>query len=627
MNTEDTVMHKYSFYNPDELKPAGWMRKQLEIQAAGLAGALDKVWRDVRDSAWIGGEAEGWERVPYWLDGFIPLAYLLDDEDKKQRAKRYVDAILERQCADGWICPCSEEEREKYDIWAVFLISKVLLVWYDCAHDERALDAVYRALRNVYELLLDGKVSIKSWGKFRTFECMIAIERLYDINKEEWLVELTRILRSGGADYTEFLEDWKTPINHWRLETHIVNIMMALKSEAVRCRLLGEEYTDEAERLWQVLEQYNATSVGAFTGDECLSGISPIQGTELCSVVELMYSAEVLFSRTGDAKWADRLERAAFNALPATITEDMWAHQYDQMSNQIETVPFPGKSLFRTNGPGSHMFGLEPHFGCCTANFGQGWPKLALSAFMHTEDTIVNVTPIPALLDTEMNGVRVRVSADTLYPFRDSVKYTVRAEQPVTFTLRLRVPSWSLSAKLDGETLEVRDGFVDIEREWCDSESLTLSFERKVELDTLGGELYFVKYGPLTFSLSIEGKWYKVEYERNGVERKHPYCDWHVYRRGEFAYGFDSCEFTVRECEGDGRPFSHSAPLLEIDARMCRINWEMADGYRNVPAKYPSDRRAVSEAQTLTLVPYGCTALRMTEMPFVEKQPLKITEK
>ena len=620
-------MHKYAFYTPAELKPAGWMRRQLEIQADGLSGALDLVWRDVRDSAWIGGEAEGWERVPYWLDGFIPLAYLLDDEDKKKRAKKYIDAILDRQCADGWICPCTEEERAEYDIWAVFLISKVLLVWYDCSGDARALDAVYRALKNTYELLLEDKVTIKTWGKFRTFECMIAIERLYDMKAEEWLIELTRILRERGADYTQLTEDWKRPINHWRLETHIVNIVMALKSEAVRCRLLGEEYTDEAETLWQVLEKYNGTSVGTFTGDECLSGISPIQGTELCSVVELMYSAETLFSRTGDVKWADRLERAAFNALPATITEDMWAHQYDQMSNQIETVPFPGKSLFRTNGPGSHIFGLEPHFGCCTANFNQGWPKLALSTFMHTDDTIVNVTPIPAVLDCEMSGVGVKIAIDTLYPFRNSVKYTVTSDAPVSFKLKLRVPAWSKSARIDGADACVCDGFITLEREWCGTESFTLEFEREVELCTLANELYFVKYGPLTFSLPIEGKWYPVEYERKGVERKQPYCDWHVYRKGEYAYGFDSSAFTVRECEGDGKPFSHSAPLLEIDARLCPINWEMADGYQNVPAANPTDRRATGEGEVHTLVPYGCTSLRMTELPFVEKQPLIITEK
>ena len=617
-------MQRYAYYNTDELRPAGWLKKQLEIQAEGLSGALDKVWRDVRDSAWIGGEAEGWERVPYWLDGFIPLAYLLDDEDKKQRAKKYIDAILDRQKPDGWICPCSDEERAAYDIWAVFLISKVLIVWYDCSHDERAITAAYRALKNTYELLLEDKVTIKSWGKFRTFECMIAINRLYDMYNEEWLVGLSRILRERGADYTKFTEDWKTPINHWRLETHIVNIVMALKSEAVRYKILGEEYTDEAEALWQVLEQYNATSAGVFTGDECLSGISPIQGTELCSVVELMYSLETLFAYTGEAKWADRLERAAFNALPAAITEDMWAHQYDQQSNQIEATPFPGKSIFRSNGGAAHIFGLEPHFGCCTANFSQGWPKLAQSVFMHTDDTIVNAIPIPATLSTEMKGVKVTLGIDTLYPFRDSIVYSVNTASPVSFTLRLRVPAWAQSVTLDGAEITPEDGFVSVCREWNGESTLTLAFTRKPELRTLGGELYFVTYGPLTFSLPIEGNWKKVEYERNGVERKFPYCDWHVSRAGEFAFGFDSERFTVTECEGNEIPFSHTSPRLTIEADLCPINWEMADGYRGLPAKYPTDRRAIGETRRVTLVPYGCTSLRMTEMPFVVKQPLSL---
>ena len=47
-----------------EITPRGWMKKQLEIQAESLSGNLHRVWRDVRDSRWIGGDAEGWERVP-----------------------------------------------------------------------------------------------------------------------------------------------------------------------------------------------------------------------------------------------------------------------------------------------------------------------------------------------------------------------------------------------------------------------------------------------------------------------------------------------------------------------------------------------------------------------------------
>jgi hypothetical protein len=85
----------------NELKPTGWLHRQLRIQADGLSGNLDKIWPDVRDSAWIGGDRDGWERVPYWLDGFIPLSWLLDDEDMKtmrslNQEKRFYNMSLEQ---------------------------------------------------------------------------------------------------------------------------------------------------------------------------------------------------------------------------------------------------------------------------------------------------------------------------------------------------------------------------------------------------------------------------------------------------------------------------------------------------------------------------------------------------
>ena len=155
-------MRNWSFYTSKELKPRGWLRRQLELQAQGLAGNLDKVWPDVRDSAWIGGDREGWERVPYWLDGFLPLAYLLEDEDMIARAQRYIGKILVSQQPDGWICPCEKEARATYDTWAVQLICKVLTVYYDCSGDERIPGVLYKALRNYYELLKSGQIRLFS---------------------------------------------------------------------------------------------------------------------------------------------------------------------------------------------------------------------------------------------------------------------------------------------------------------------------------------------------------------------------------------------------------------------------------------------------------------------------------
>ena len=84
-------MNKWNFYTSKEIKPQGWLKNQLEIQANGLSGNLHKIWPDVRDSSWIGGNCEGWERVPYWLDGFIPLAYLLENDEMIATVKKYIE--------------------------------------------------------------------------------------------------------------------------------------------------------------------------------------------------------------------------------------------------------------------------------------------------------------------------------------------------------------------------------------------------------------------------------------------------------------------------------------------------------------------------------------------------------
>jgi len=53
------------------------------VQAAGLSGHLPLFWADVENSSWVGGEADTGlhERTPYWLNGFVPLAFQLEDPD------------------------------------------------------------------------------------------------------------------------------------------------------------------------------------------------------------------------------------------------------------------------------------------------------------------------------------------------------------------------------------------------------------------------------------------------------------------------------------------------------------------------------------------------------------------
>lgn len=603
-------MNKWNFYTTNEIKPKGWLLDQLRLQANGLSGNLDKIWPDIRDSAWIGGDKEGWERVPYWLDGFIPLAYLLEDEDMINRAKKYIDAIIARQTDDGWICPCPKDERAKYDTWAVQLITKVLTVYYNCSEDERIPDVIYKTLKNYYELLKNEEIKLYDWGKFRWFELFVSLNFIYERYNEPWIVELAKLVKNQGADYENFTEDWKRPLNSWKFETHIVNMAMMLKSEAISCDLSGEEYTDKAQRLYDVLKKYNRTPVGVFTGDECLSGVSPIQGTELCAVVEQMYSYELLFAYTGDPKWVNRLETVAFNALPATISEDMWTHQYDQLSNQIACKKFPGKPLFRTNGAESHLFGLEPNYGCCTANFNQGWPKLALSTFMHKDDHIISALPIPSELKTK----DVTILLETNYPFETTLKYTIESQKD--FVFQVRIPAEAKNITVNGK--EENGDFISFNISEGEKREINISFSFDPCFKKYAYDMKYVKWGSLVFALPIEAERIMYEYEKDGVERKFPYCDYELIPKSDWNYAFAGESLQIKTESVSNIPFSESKPPVTIKALMQKINWGFEDGYNSVCAKIPESRESFSDTEEITLIPYGCSKLRMTVMPFAE---------
>ena len=629
----------YQYLKAGTVKPAGWLKEQLKIQAEGLSGHLHEMWPDVRDSAWIGGTCEGWERVPYWLDGFIPLAYLLEDEKMIAVAKKYMDAIMDRQKPDGWICPCSEEERKGYDVWAFFLIGKVLALYAEFSGDPRAEEALYKAMKCLYEFLKPGAVRLFDWGKARWFECMIPLQYLRDRYEEVWIDELAQLIEEEGTDYRTLKERWVRYSNRWTQETHIVNLMMMFKYEAVTKALLGkmDSYADEAEDLWQQLCRYNGTAVGTFTGDECLGGLGNNRGTELCSVAELMYTCEVLYALTGDPKWADRLERAAFNAFPATVSDDMWTHQYVQQVNQIACEKFNSKSFFGSNNDEAHMFGLEPHYGCCTANFNQAWPKLAMSIYLQRDNRVEAALILPSEGALEVNGVSVKITCATEYPFRFGASYMIEAEKPVNMTFAVRVPSWAKNVKAvvknssdvvcevqcetadgslaDGRCVRIADGKAVIELQAESRMEVVISFEDAPHLVERPYELSVLEYGPFVFSLPIETEYVMHEYVKDGVERKFPYWDYELGPKSEWRYGFASKTVVVNECPGDDVPFSSKAPRLTVSASLKPVTWDYAEGYDSVAERVPVSREAVGETVVKELIPYGCAKLRMTEMP------------
>ncbi|HOV69941.1 MAG TPA: glycoside hydrolase family 127 protein, partial [Clostridia bacterium] len=528
---------KFTTFSINEIKPSGWLKEQLQIQAEGLGGHIDEFWPDIKESGWLGGGREACERLPYFLDGFIPLAFLLEREDLIARAKKYMDIIFSRQQPDGWISPIpSQNINNDCDLWAAFLFLKVLVQWYDATQDERVPDAVRRTLIRIDKKLDESPLA--GWALSRWFEGLISIYWLYELTGEQWLLDLATKLRKAGFDWISYFKDWPLKeVKEYTHQSHVVNNAMMLKSPALIWRHTNDPKDIEAiHDIISRLDKYHGSVTGVFTGDEHLAGTSPVRGTELCAVVEYMYSLQHIISVTGDPVFCDRLEKIAYNALPATFSPTMWSHQYDQQVNQMECSR--NITVFETNDRDSNIFGLEPNYGCCTANMHQGWPKFVLSACMKSDDGVAVTVWAPVVVNTMINDAHVKIEILTDYPFKNKAKVIVTTEKPVEFNLHLRIPAWAVNVIVAGKNISTppqAGKFCTLSGPWAGCTVIEIEFTAKPEIIKRPSTLYAVVRGPLVFSLKIGEEWRRVNADVPG--RELPHGDFEVYATTPWNYG------------------------------------------------------------------------------------------
>ena len=608
------------------IQPRGWLRRQLEIQANGLSGHLDETWADVGpNSGWLGGSGESWERGPYFIDGLVPLSYLLGDARLQAKAHRYIDWTLDNPWPNGMIGP-----RSNNDWWPRMVMLKVLTQYQEVTGDERVMPLMARYF--AYQLSELPKRPLRDWGKFRWQDEALSVIWLYNRTGDPKLLDLLGVLHSQGHDWPAQFSDFKytnritadylklsegNGLKDLALSTHGVNNGQGVKAGPVWSVMSGSEADRRAVlQMIAELDKYHGLPNGMFSCDEHLAGRNPSQGSELCTVVEYMFSLEQSLAIVGDAALGDKLEQLAYNALPGTLTDDMWAHQYNQEPNQVECSLH--RKPWTTDGPESNLYGLEPNFGCCTANFHQGWPKFAASLFMLShEEGLVTAAYAPCELNTVVRGTPVHVVEETKYPFRGSVEITINPASPLAFPLRLRIPAWATGTRItvNGQREEepAAGRFARIERTWKAGDRVQVEFPMQPRVSRWFNESVALERGPLVFSYGVGEDWLKLR--DRGLT-----ADWQVYPTTQWNYALavDTAApiegVTATEAEISDYPFSRSHPPVTLEVKARKLpDWRSEDGVANpLPA---SPVISGQPEETIQLIPYAAAKLRMTAFP------------
>lgn len=603
---------------PGSITARGWLAEQLRAQLAGLCGrfAERSHFLDPATSGWTHPERDGWEELPYWLRGYVPLAIATGDATALDTSRRWIDAILATEQGDGFFGPRALRTALNGgpDFWPYLPLLQALRTYEEFTHDARIVPFLGRFLRFMNA---QGRGAFdSSWVSLRWGDGMDVALWLHRRTGEAFLLDLVDRMHAWGADWTGPLPG-----------PHNVNIAQGFREPAQYARRAGgdPELTRATYRVYeQVLGGYGRFPGGGFAGDENIRpGFGdPRQGFETCGIVEFMASHQLLTRITGDPVWADRCEELAFNLLPAALDPDGRAVHYVTAANSVDL-----DDVRKTQGQFQNGFAMQSfrpgvdQYRCCPHNYGMGWPYFGEELWLATPDGgLAAAMYAPSTVTARVAGgapdATVTVTEKTDYPFDGTVTLTLSTPSPVSFPLLLRVPGWCRGPVLavNGTPQEAGDGpsFARVERTWRDGDRVTLTLPQRTAVRTRREDgAVSVERGPLAYALRIGER-----YVRTGGDDTFPEYDVHATTPWNYGLVPDTTPVPHRAAGPlPANPFTLDTTPLTLTARARRIPEWTADDEHVVAPLQAGPARSDAAVEEVVLVPMGAARLRISAFP------------
>jgi hypothetical protein len=631
------------------IKAKGWLLEMLERQKSGSTGHLDALYAQVAGprNGWLGGDGDQWERGPYWIDGLLPLAYILDDKELKEKVKPWVEWALNSQRPDGYFGPDRNYPAEPGlqrnncdDWWPRMVVLKFLQQYYSATGDKRVITLMTNYFNYQLKTLPDKPLGFRTfWSEYRVCDNMSSVYWLFNITGEPFLLELCDLLYKQGFDFTGMMlnSDFLS-----RMGTiHCVNLAQGIKKPVIYYQQYPEQkYIDAVKKGFADIRKYNGQAQGMYGADEALHGNNPTQGVELCALIEMMYSLEKMIEITGDLSMVDHLEKLAFNALPTQISDDFMTRQYFQQANQVMATRHVRNFSEDYNHGGTDVcYGFLTGYPCCISNMHQAWPKFTQNLWYATPDNgLAALAYSPSEVTAKVgDGCLVKITEDTCYPMDDKIRFTVKIEDKktveVAFPLHLRIPGWCRQATIavngmveqtiEGSTVAI------LRRTWKSGDMVELTLPMYVFTNRWVENSISVERGPLVFGLKMKEVWSEKEFSPNETDRfGKTYFE--VVSPDKWNYGIvdpprnqteEQFNVIIDPEKQKSAYFWNvdNAPIqIKVNAREIP-HWKL---YNEMAGPLPYSVSTILSpielpVEEITLIPYGCTTLRVSQFPVV----------
>ena len=605
------------------VKPAGELRDWCRVQAEGLG-------RDYADSGypyntclWAGvmpeakgnscnRYAENWwayEQTGYLVDGLGRLGILLDDARLTGLLVSNVEYVITHPRANGLLGPAVLGDSQ----WGISVFSRAMTALYDKTGDRRIVDALARHCAAVPgERTEDRDIAI--------IEALCWLYR--QTGERKWLDDAVRRwrARSGVRDLDE-----REVFSERSPTIHGVSGVELAKLPALLSLYTGDQHDlAGALNFFRKVFRDHELADGMPSCYEAYKGPVGLMQHETCDINDDIWGFGYLLMATGDAKWADRIERIYWNAGRACVTPDFRGSQYFSGPNQVYATEKSWPDNFGLEGMDEIMkTRIEYRPGtdteCCAGNVHRINPSYVARMWMTRASDGAPTAVLYGASDfaTTVGGTAVTIEERTDYPYDGTVVFTVRTPKPVAFPLVFRIPAWAegATAAENGVVTQKRlqpGRFHAITRTFGDGDTVTLDFPMTVRQEWFPAGLAFYR-GALLYSYPIpyretrKTKGFKCT-ERCPARSFRPTGPWNW---GVRFCGAGDCSAEV-ETVGKGR-----STKLRVKAKRV-AEWTDPDPSREVtpfPLPGTGSFEGQGEEVKIDLVPMASAPLRVSVFP------------